>query len=549
MKKAFFIFVLFSLTLFAQAEYVPSEHNIYSFLKRMQTLHLINGYDDYHKPITRSDVAKYLTAISTNKNKLDAYDNHLLSYYLIEFKYDINQSADGYQGLFNSTGYNMLSEYPKFIYFYANTDTGSVFVNVYLNSSSLSTNKVGDKYPSIIENVGGIFRGTFFNHFGYYLEGSNGKVFTNKSAALTLRELRYNFKLNEKPDESFYDDTRGHLSLDFDNIKFKIGRDRQIVGYGINKPILDDFSPKYDYASLSLKFGKFSFNYFHGKLLGEKTFHSDSITGGVHKIDEKFIGYHRIGFDVSRDFQFGFGELIIYSNRSADLSYINPFNFYKSVEHSSQDRDNSLMFIDAANNSIPGTKLYSSLILDDIDYSKLNSGWWGNQFIFQIGASFYNFYQILPIDFHIEYFRIEPYVFTHRLPSNNYTNYGFELGPDIQPNSGRFSLLINYRFTSKIRTSVAFDYTVHGANPIDINGNVIRNVGGDINFGHRATDATQAEFLDGQKEIFRNFSFIINYELFSGIIINLVGAYTHDNLQLNKIEKYWNMHLSLNLTM
>ena len=78
---------------------------------------------------------------------------------------------------------------------------------------------------------------------------------------------------------------------------------------------------------------------FHGKVIGEKGFAADSITGGVATVEDKYIGYHRLGLNISKDISLGGGEIIIYSKRSLDLSYLNPFSFYKTVEHGNQDRD------------------------------------------------------------------------------------------------------------------------------------------------------------------------------------------------------------------
>jgi hypothetical protein len=60
---------------------------------------------------------------------------------------------------------------------------------------------------------------------------------------------------------------------------------------------------------------------------------------------DKFLVYHRIGFNINRHFNFGVGEFIIYGRRGIDLSYLNPFAFYKSIEHSNRDRDNSMLFL------------------------------------------------------------------------------------------------------------------------------------------------------------------------------------------------------------
>ena len=203
-----------------------------------------------------------------------------------------------------------------------------------------------------------------------------------------------------------------------------------------------------------------------------------------HRIEEKYIGYHRIGFNFSRHFDFGVGELIIYGDRPIDLSYLNPFNFYKSVEHANQDRDNSMLFFDYNNNSIKGLKLFTTFLIDDMQFGQIGKGWWGNETMFNIGAYSTNLYNIIPLDIHLEYLRIEPYTFRHRLIRNAFTNFGYNLGPDIQPNTGLFFSQINYRFSNRLSLTASFSYSEHGANPV-MNDGTIRNVGGDINLGHR----------------------------------------------------------------
>jgi hypothetical protein len=547
MKLKVLIILFASNLIFGQAEYLSIDHRIYPFLERMQILNIIDNYDLIHKPITRSNAVLFINNVLGQKSKLDKSDLMLLELLKKEFQFDIDGTTQNLSGLFQGTSYNIFDENERFVYFYSEKEKGSLFVNTIWEAKSLSTDKYSDLSPSLLGNLTGIFRGTILKKFGFHLEGSNGNIFSNKRTAQTESILANHYKLNESSEQTFFDDTRGHLSLDFDNVKFKIGREFVNVGYGINKPIIDVFSPKFDHASLSIRLGKFSFDYLHGKLLGNKSFFSDSITGGIQRIEEKYFGYHRIGISVSRDFHFGFGELIVYSNRPPDLSYINPFNFYKSVEHASQDRDNSLLFFDISNNSIDGLHVYSTLLMDDIDYAKLGSGWWGNQLLYQFGISSYNFYRFIPIDFHIEYMRIDPYVFSHRLISNNYSNYYNPLGTQLQPNSSNISLTMNYRFTHNLDFALNMGYSVHGANPIDSLNNVLKNVGGDINLGHRTFDSPSVFFLDGVKEYSRKISFQFNYEYRRGVDIQFGGDYFSINKQLSNNEKYWSLRFLLKL--
>ena len=320
------------------------------------------------------------------------------------------------------------------------------------------------------------------------------------------------------------------MSADFDLLKIKFGRDRLMVGHGVIKPLVDDNSPMFDYLSFNINYKFFNFSYFHGKLIGNILSAEDSITGKANIVDEKYIGYHRLSFDFSPSVSLGGGEIIIYGKRGIDLSYLNPFTFYKSVEHSNQDRDNAMLFFDLNVKPISGLKIFSTLLIDDISFGKIGSGWFGNQTLLHTGIFSSNLYKIVPVDLSIEFVRVEPYTFTHRLPGNNFTHDGYNIGSDLQPNSELFFSQINYRFNHRLRCSASFWFTIHGANPINKDGS-IKNVGGDINLGHRENDSETVGFLDGDIEHFRKFSFLIFYEPFNQISFSLNIDYLNNSLQ------------------
>jgi hypothetical protein len=119
---------------------------------------------------------------------------------------------------------------------------------------------------------------------------------------------------------------------------------------------------------------------------------------------------------------------------------------------------------------------------------------------------------LLPLDFYFDYYRIEPYVFSHRLPSRSYTNNGHLIGVDADPNSGIFRGGLNYRLSGTFRFNVSWYYREHGANPIIPASGETINVGGSVFLGHRKGDSAEAKFLSGIKEYFRKFSFSAIYE-------------------------------------
>ena len=101
----------------------------------------------------------------------------------------------------------------------------------------------------------------------------------------------------------------------------------------------------------------------------------------------------------------------------------------------------------------------------------------------------------------------------------------------MQPNSELFLTQLNYRFTSRLTLSANFGYYLHGANPLKPDGSVSKNVGGDINLGHREFDANDAPFLDGDRETTRRFSAKLNYEPIKDVYFSGTLTYLNQSLQ------------------
>ncbi len=531
----------------AQTEYVRADNPVYNFLERMESLHLIDGYNSFEIPKTRRVVAVYLSEVIQNKNKLDDADKKILEDLKIEFELEIFNTLSNSQSLIGPGLYDLFSQKEKYLYFLSDSSNANLFVNILGEAEGIFLNSASLKTSAFLPSIGGEIRGTFLNKFGFLIKGTNGFVMGSKVAAAARKDLSYNYKLFETEDEKFFDETEGYITADFDLIRFKFGRDRMKIGYGNIKSFLDDNSPLFDYLSFNLKYKFFSFSFFHGKLLGNASVEIDSLSGSTNLIEEKYFGYHRIGFNISSDIDFGLGEMIVYGDRPLDFSYLNPFSFYKTIEHSNRDRDNAMLFLDFNNNSLKGLKLFFSLLIDDIKFQKIGTGWYGNQTAFNAGFKSYNFYPLLPLDIHFEYLRVEPYTFTHRLSRNSFTNFGYNLGSFLHPNSELFFLQINYRFSHRLDFSAGWTYVIHGANPKNSDGSVKENVGGDILFGHRVFDSEETEFLNGDMEYYRRLSVSLTFEPVNQYFITLRVINFNDSLQLENSFKETQTFLKLGI--
>jgi hypothetical protein len=534
MKKFFFLF--FPVIIYSQVGFVESDHSVYNYLDRLYSLHIIDNYNDFEKPLSKKEIADFLVDLNYKKKQLSEIDKRILDNYLIEFEYDIYSTSNNSSSIYsNGFADNLTDSTEKYIYFYSNGSEFNFFSNAIFNTEYYSKyNKNKNQNVSLV-NYGVKLFGTFAENFGYYFKATNGTYFGNKNLAREKPELRYNFKFSTEQDinsgQNYFDFTEGFLSYQKNLFSLKIGRDRENIGYGKIKTVLGDNAPPFDYFNLRVKYKSFSFSYILGKLLGNSFIKQDSIQGIINNIEDKYFVYHKFSMNPSRDFNFGLGEIIIYSNRSIDFSYMNPFNFYKSIEHSNQDRDNSVLFFDFRNNTFKGLVLYSSLFIDDLDFGKLGTNWYGNRFLFELGGLISPFYETIPMTLSLQYLRIDPYFYSHHINSNSMTNMQYLISNSFQPNSSIFSGDIFIQLAKNISFSAGFNYALHGRNVYDENGKLLINYGGNFNEGFRIGDSEYIEFLSGQIEFIREYKMLISYEVVNNYYINFMMIKNNSDLK------------------
>jgi hypothetical protein len=557
LKRYLFLLLFYPavFNLFAQVGYVHYGHPVYAFLDRMDSQNIIEGYDQFQLPKTRKEIVNYLKIINSHSSKLNEVDIQILSDFLTEFEYDLFGTTKKYSAFIPKFGLGYLAKQnEKFLFYYTDSSRINFFVNGLFNTDILFKRDFHSKSSanSTIFQFGGEIRGSFYDKFGFSIRATNGTFLGSRELASNYKGLRYNYKLNTPQNglgDDYFDETSGFLAADFKYINFKIGRDRINIGYGPIKTIYSANPPLMDYFFLAIKYKLFSFNYYHGQLLGTTRTIEDSLQGGLRYATEKYFVYHRIGLNFSKHFTLGIGEIAIYSRRNLDLSYLNPFNYFKSVEHANQDRDNTFLFLDFTNNSIKGLKFYGEFLIDDLDFGKIGTGWYGNKTLVNLGIHSSILYHYLPIDLKFQYIRIEPYVYAHRIFDNNFTNLDYPIVFPIEPNSYNLFFGLNYFPHYRWNFEIGFYYAVHGANITDENNYVIKNVGGSIHLGRRPIDSDNVKFLDGLLEYKRTVTFSASFEPINNYILKLGIEYNNNSLakSLNEhsILSYFTLKLKL----
>lgn len=511
----FFYFLFIAISGFSQTGFQQEDESIYKFLKRMEGLGIIQIPNEFHLPFPTFVITDALRRC-LNSDKLSLSDRNELYDYLKDYEPFLEDTVKNINSLLSAGDFDVFNERNNFIYFSDLENGDFIGVEVQLSSTTITSNRT----LAQLSNLKGTFSGKLNKYISFRLQGANGIRNGSKDLLHTIPKLEQNFGFTKVDGDNFFDGSNGYFTYESDNLAFRIGREKIQIGYGGIRTIVSGYSQDPDYFSISFTKGIFSFNSVHAKLLGEKSLLPDTITGGVNVIKDKHFAYHRVQFSLPYDIYFGMGELTIYS-RALDLSYINPFTFYKSVEHSNYDRDNSMLFIDIKSSTFHKINLYGTLLLDDISYGKLGTGWWGNQTILQLSADYYEPINHFPLDIHLDYLKIEPYVFSHRLSENNYSNFGYPIGIPIQPNSWLLGFGAEYRFTHRVIANLNYYYSVHGANELDDSNNILVNHGGDFRAGHRVGDAENIRFLEGVKEFLRDLRISVLYKPAKNISMNL----------------------------
>ena len=139
------IFLLFTISIIAQTEYVSSSNSVYDFLERMETLQIITDYNSFELPKTRGEIAGYLKHIIKNESKLDYVDKKILKDLKVEFEYDLYGTLNSAQSMLGKGEYNIFSQKQKYLYYYNEPDKFNLFINLLGEGEVIFNNDIENK--------------------------------------------------------------------------------------------------------------------------------------------------------------------------------------------------------------------------------------------------------------------------------------------------------------------------------------------------------------------------------------------------------------------
>lgn len=202
----------------------------------------------------------------------------------------------------------------------------------------------------------------------------------------------------------------------------QLGYGRNFIGDGYRSLLEGDGASPYPYFKINTNFWKIKYTNTYmwmkdvrPEVTAEKTYAT------------KFMANHYLSWNVSNKLNLGFFESVVWTdsnNRGFDINFVNPIIFYRAVEFGSSSKSgNALLGLTGKykwNNNI---NLYSQFLIDEFSVSDVGAGdqSWKNKFGFQIGAKYFNAFNVKDLLFQVEFNHVRPYVYSH---SAVITNYG-----------------------------------------------------------------------------------------------------------------------------
>jgi hypothetical protein len=544
----FIILILLPLSLSAQPTLLPPAHPVYDFLDRMETLGLLDHPLLGSKPVPRERIASLLDevyektsnmqgVIQAEAFRLSRVDREALEFFRWEFSMGgerrwhvignshvvdtfrvrdpyiikvFDQFETGTLRVSNSRWSrinNWMYERDWFtqafyrnglnFYSYESDDIDGYFDP--RGSARIIQQEEGD--PIVITAVGIRMRASLYRRLGILFDfldtTERGRAPYSSRSQLYSDHVGYVGGLADE-EAANYDLTEFDLAIGGKYWELHAAKLPLRWGPGRSgQLLLSDWPTSFHQAQLNLNLGsRLRLTYLFGSL---KTNPESEILdtlytafGDLRTIEaQKYIAAHRLEWNPHRRWRFAFSEAVVFGERSPELAYLIPINFFHSAQHDLGDEDNSLMCFDASWIPHAGWKLYGQFLIDDMTIGKLGSDYYGNKLAWLGGLSWVQPLGLENFDLTLEMAQQRPFVYTQDAPINTYQHWTAPLGFRYGPNSEVLFADLRYGPHRRVLLEASWTHLRHGANSDSV------NYGGDINRPHESGMSEDAKFLGG----------------------------------------------------
>ena len=219
-------------------------------------------------------------------------------------------------------------------------------------------------------------------------------------------------------------------------LTFTAGNAKHFIGDGERSLFLSENAAAYPFFQTRLNIWKI--NYQH-----QVMFMRDLVENAGNKRFPKYVSQHTLSYNHKNRFNFYIFETVIWRkqdsvrHRGFDLTYMNPFVFYRPVEFNQGSPDNVLMGLGGKWRIFGKNYLYGQFLLDEFNFKFVtkNDGWWASKYGFQAGFKTYGLWKERKSLLLLEYNHMRPFTYAH---SYSLQNYGYLRQPLAHPLGSSF---------------------------------------------------------------------------------------------------------------
>lgn len=283
-------------------------------------------------------------------------------------------------------------------------------------------------------------QGRFADYYNMYAEsikpsGGNPAIIPGIGIAKSFKEDAYDFPTAE-------------ASLTFTPSKFfnlELGYGRNFIGDGYRSLLEGDGASPYPYFKANTTFWKIKYT---NTYIWMKDVRPEATLEKTYST--KYMANHYLSWNVTKRFNLGLFESVVWANtnnRGYDINFINPLIFYRAVEFSSSPKTgNALLGATFKYKWNIQLNFYGQFLLDEFSLSdvKERDKSWKNKYGYQVGAKYYNAFNIDNLYLQLEYNRVRPYVYSHSDPLTNYAHNNQSVGHQWGGNFKEFIAVARY---------------------------------------------------------------------------------------------------------
>lgn len=209
---------------------------------------------------------------------------------------------------------------------------------------------------------------------------------------------------------------------------FQFGHGKNFIGDGYRSFLLSDVASPYTYLKADVSFWRFK--YTNIWMWGLDVRENIANTNNREHL-RKYIAMHYLSIRLSDKFTLGLFEGAVSAGQNGlDASFLNPLMFYRSVEFNrGEDVGNAVLGATAKYKLSDNFMLYSQLLVDEFSFGNLsNLSDWRNKFALQLGAKWFDAFDVKNLFLQGEFNYARPYTFAHKNPVLNYGHYSQPVG-------------------------------------------------------------------------------------------------------------------------